>query len=93
MTLPEDIIGALPDPDVEIEVEEIDPLPSVISGGLPSPQEISGSLPTLRHRGMDHRVQHTHFTPDGKAVHCSCGQDSPLCGTDEDLELWWIDHA
>lgn len=58
-------------------------LPTMIVGALPSPE---------RAREMEHRVLHTHFTPDGKIVTCSCGWQSHLCSNDEDLEIEWLEH-
>lgn len=57
-------------------------LPSTIVGALPSPQRVM----------QDHRIIHSHFTPDGNIYNCCCGWVSGLCPTEEDFQLAWMEH-
>jgi hypothetical protein len=59
-------------------------LPAIIVGALPSPKRVQ--------QEYIHRVKHTHFTPDGKIVECTCGWQSHLCSNDEDYETEWLEH-
>ena len=76
--MPDVIIGTLPPPPVdEIEDGEDDRLDPVRVGSLPPPP---------------HRINHTHFTPDGKIVICACGWQSHLCPDEETFEIEWMEH-
>lgn len=79
-TLPEDIIGALPDPEDQI-------LPDDEGDDLPP--EIVGTLPSLN---LNHRLQTTNFYPDGQVRICTCGFSTGVCHDEIQAEMEFLAH-
>lgn len=81
-TLPPNIIGGLPRPDAEIEIDEladVEDLRSDIVGSLPPPPN-------------NHRVVHTEFNPDGRIVKCACGFTTSLCHSERQSDEEFLLH-